>query len=82
MLCGDFNAHTLTMCDVPSEAAEDPVSVSLTNFGITETRANQDLTPDRNSYGKKLLDVCKNHQVYIFNGRLGEDCSIGKQYNY
>ncbi len=28
--------------------------------------------------GKKLLDVCKNHQVYIFNGRLGEDCSIGK----
>ncbi len=78
MLCGDFNAHTLTMSDVPSEAAEDPVSVSLTNFGITETRANQDLTPDRNSYGKKLLDVCKNHQVYIFNGRLGEDCSIGK----
>ncbi len=28
--------------------------------------------------GKKLLDICKNHQVYIFNGRLGEDCSIGK----
>ncbi len=43
------------MSDVPSEAAEDPVFVSLTDFGITETRANQDLTPDRNSYGKKVV---------------------------
>ncbi len=55
VLCGDFNAYTLTMSDVPSDTAEDLVSVNLTDFGITETRANQDLTPDRNSYGKKVV---------------------------
>ena len=45
VLCGDFNAHTLTMSDVPSDTVGDLVSAevpqaSLTDFGITETRAN------------------------------------------
>ena len=85
ILCGDFNAHTLTMPDVDSvldgndHVTDDvPFSRPSDYYNITESRANQDLTPDRNSYGKKRLEVCRNNQVYLFNGRLGEDCNVGQ----
>lgn len=31
-----------------------------------------------NTYGKRLLDICKINLVMIFNGRLGEDHKNGK----
>lgn len=37
------------------------------------TRANADCTPDRSSYGKKPVEVYKNNNVVIFNGRIGDD---------
>lgn len=84
ILCGDFNAHTLTMSDVTNVLDESDHVIGdvpfsrLSDYNITETRANQDLTPDRNSYGKKMVEICRNNQVYIFNGRLGDDCNIGQ----
>ena len=86
ILCGDFNAHTLTLSDVTNvnldgndHVTDDDVPLSRPcDYNITENRANQDLTPDRNSYGKKMVEICRNNQVYIFNGRLGEDCNKGQ----
>ena len=84
ILCGDFNAHTLTISDVANvpdgndHVSNDVPLSRLSDYNITENRANQDLTPDRNSYGKKMVEICRNNQVYIFNGRLGEDCNVGQ----
>lgn len=83
LFCGDFNAHTLTLADVPYEDSDVDVSaempyVCLHDTGVPVNRANQDLTPDRSSYGKKLVEFCINHQLFIFNGRMGEDCGVGK----
>lgn len=47
-------------------------------LGVRVNRCNQDTTHDRSSYGRKLIEVCKNNHVIIFNGRMGEDEGIGK----
>lgn len=88
VVCGDFNARTGTMCDaaqveedrdseLPSEVNVD-VSAVLIAEGFLVKRSNQDGTPDRSSYGKRLVEVCKNNSAIIFNGRVGNDMGIGK----
>ena len=57
------NAHTLTMSDVPSETVGDLVpaevpQASLIDFGITETRSNQDLTPKQMECWKTVF-ICE-----------------------
>ena len=85
IVSGDYNAHTGTLTDIGqvSEDDEDSLPVEdiydiLRTAGFSEYRCNQDGTPDRNSYGKKMVEVCKNNNVVIFNGRMGDDCGIGK----
>ena len=84
VLCGDFNAHTLTLLDFCSTVDDDDqvtAEIPYTNlldYDIAVDRCNQDLTPDRNSYGRKMVEICKNNEVFIFNGRLGEDCGVYK----
>lgn len=84
VLCGGFNAHTLTFPDYYFTVSDDNLTTAevnynnLTDYDIPVDRANQDMTPDRNSYGRKLVDICKNNQVFIFNGRLGEDSGVGR----
>ena len=86
LLCGDFNAHTGTMRDfveVNEDHSDELVDVAgdiytdLSSLGFSVTRWNKDVTRDRNSYGKKLIENCKNNDVFIFNGRLGDDCGVG-----
>lgn len=85
LLCGDFNAHTGTMTDVVQVEDDNiddyyvvrDVCTVVDTLGITRTRFNKDVTQDRSSYGKKLLDVCKNNQVLIMNGRMGLDYGVG-----
>ncbi|KAI3382690.1 hypothetical protein SNEBB_010922 [Seison nebaliae] len=88
LMCGDFNSHTAVLADIEVEATDDTDALFNENFinvrdelekcNVNFNRCNQDLTPDRSTYGKKLMDVCKNNQVVIFNGRVGEDANIGK----
>lgn len=40
-------------------------------LGLPEGRINLYTTEERTTYGKKLLDVCKNNSVLIYNGRTG-----------
>ena len=81
---GDFNAHTGTMSEINQFNENDEyttppedIYVTLRSLGCSVRRFNKDVTPDRTSYGKKLVDVCRNNNVIIFNGRLGEDCGEG-----
>ena len=48
------------------------------NTLVCQKRTNEDITQDRTTYGKKLVDVCKNNYVLIYNARLGEDREVGK----
>ena len=47
----------------------------LDELNIPRIRNNPDSVV--NSYGRKLVDFCKNNNIFIFNGRLGKD-RIGK----
>ena len=84
ILCGDFNSHTstssdiLAVPDVGEHVGFDEPLLILNELGIETVRTNEDLSNDRSTYGKKLLDLCKNHKIVIYNGRLGEDKGIGK----
>ena len=83
LLCGDFNSHTGTMLDyvIPDDEDDDEVVDvyhKLCEIGIDDIRYNQDVTQDRNSFGKTLVTLCSNNNVCIFNGRLDEDLRIGK----
>ncbi len=85
VLCGDYNAHTGTTADIlisnndnVNNYVYDDNDLDLTALGVPITRYNMDITADRSSYGSKLIEVCKNNQVIIYNGRLGDDVGIGK----
>ena len=87
VLCGDFNAHTSVVSDidhVSDYVADDDQSRIISDMLSNFTKCNIPIerhscdTGNVNSYGKKLLDLCKNKMVCIFNGRVGDDLRIGK----
>lgn len=87
LLSGDFNAHTGVMTDIkPIQTADegdlyvtpDLQCMDFNTLNIPERRFNEDVSHDRSTYGKKLLEVCKNNNVIVYNGRLGEDRGIGR----
>ena len=66
---------------IPDDEDDDEVIDvyhKLCEIGIDDIRYNQDVTQDRNSFGKTLVTLCSNNNVCIFNGRLDEDLRIGK----
>jgi exonuclease III len=89
MLFGDFNSRTscLTDCisidDVICSAIEfsDEIRQELFDEHVTSLkpiepqRYSQDKVCD--NYGKRLLNLCKELGLYILNGRVGSDKSIG-----
>ena len=91
LLCGDFNSHTGTLADyaTPNENFHDNIIgdvlanqldffIDFDRYGIDCARYSQDMSHDRSTYGKKLLEaLCKNSHICIFNGRV-EDHRFGK----
>ena len=72
-LCGDFNARTGTLIDYTPSPEKDflPSGVEFTNpetFGIPAKRNNKDVRKPNNS-GFELLQLCKNFDILIVNGR-------------
>ena len=47
----------------------------LCHYGVPLNRANCDKQTNNN--GHWLLDICKNNNLFIVNGRIGKDTSIG-----
>ena len=66
-----------TVDDDDQVTAEIPYT-NLSDYDIAADRPNQDLTLDRNTYGRKMVEICKNNGAFRFNGRLGEDCGVYK----
>ena len=92
LLCGDFNSHTGTLpyYATPNENFHDniigddvlanllDVFIDFDRYGIDCARYSQDMSHDKSTYGKNLLEICKNNHICIFNGRVGEDHGVGK----
>ena len=90
---GDFNARSGTLQDytIPDDHLlqilqldeENEVLDGLYDFKILDT-ANAPLgrySNDQghcNNYGYKLIEFCKNNNLFIVNGRVGKDKMIGK----
>ena len=69
----DFNACTASL----SDSVQDDALENLENQEFVPLqRSNQDNTVYQ--YGHKLLDMCKHLDLYIVNGRFGEDKDGGK----
>lgn len=87
-LVGDFNSRIgkendfYEFSEFDEHVSEDFIDVNefnnvtfLDTLNIPRKRNSQDLVV--NSYGRKLLDFCKNNNMYVLNGRVGKD-RIGK----
>ncbi len=89
MLIRDFNARTGVLCDFIT--IEDAVAINsgieladndffntkcdLEKLGITTDRHNADTCT--NNRGYRLIEMCKNLDVKIVNGRVGSDHGTG-----
>ena len=85
-LAGDFNARTaelkdfsvFTENDFPSGGEyllENYISF-LTDSNLPLNRKNID--KGKNNFGKLLINLCKGQNLFIMNGRVGNDSNIGE----
>jgi hypothetical protein len=80
---GDFKARTGNLChfvladdqECLSEFCNEDISLSSTQ-NISLNRTTQDTS--KNNYGYKLFEFCTNNDIFIANGRLGKDKSVGR----
>ena len=89
LLSGDFNARTAEMRDYKEcdnfladlfDFDNDTINFfsvanKLPDYNILQDRKSKDNQTNNNGY--KLIDLCKNHNLFIFNGRLDNDRSMG-----
>lgn len=94
VLVGDFNAKTKNLDDFvqPDDTLIEALDINsnddlfkyfydvqkLDNLHIPLKRVSQ-CKARPNSFGYKMLDFCKENNVYIANGRIGKDKSVGKK---
>ena len=86
VIAGDFNAHIGSHVEHQSHVHNLDVNKYLDvdddndEMQCQEPRFQSRSSVDTkfNDYGKKLLDVCSNNDLYVMNGRVGSDRNIGK----
>ena len=87
VLCGDFNSISSNLEDIVQADAYlnefygnfELRNESFTIFernNIAINRENADRTV--NSYGYKMIDFCKNNDIFILNGRIGPPGNTSK----
>ena len=76
----DLNARTANLKDYLEVSDHENEylcnEMSLNSCDIQQSRNNDDKVV--NSYGNRLLTLCKTLEIFIVNGRLGEDANRGK----
>ena len=89
-ICGDINARTAEMCDYTSVDEflarhfdfDDETMLfynqksTLETMGIQLHRTSMDKHTNNNGY--RLVEICKNNNLTILNGRFGRDKGIGR----
>lgn len=88
-LTGDFNSRVSNCSDFINDIdlsnyeiiTEDPFLdgnadlQKLDNLNFPRIRSNKDLK--KNNFGNNLLHFCKNNNLFILNGRVGNDKGVG-----
>ena len=69
----DFNARTARELDhLEDQGANDHITEDIYEHdGFNLPRNNKDT--EKNNYGEELLELCKNYNVHVLNGRLDGD---------
>ena len=93
LLTGDLNSRTkniseiaqtdielLELCNIDSNDVENNdnsayVVTTLEELGIPICRKSLD--SQSNTFGHRLIELCKNNNLVILSGRVGEDQNIG-----
>ena len=84
-LTGDMNARTGNLCDFVTADSfiadlldfDDETMLffneadMLSTIGINKHRVSLDTKTNNNGY--KLIDICRNNNLYILNGRFGKE---------
>ena len=73
LLLGDMNARTQTMADFITNENNDHIPTpppELYEMDTVETRCRNNMDKGFNSYGPKLIDLCKTVPLRILNGRV------------
>lgn len=78
LLCGDFNARTagLSDADLPDEEGmrhAQPLQDLIQVFDDVPQTARQSKDTSSNNFGRKLIDLCREHDWFIVNGRKPGD---------
>ena len=70
---GGFNARTSRELDhLEDQGANDHITEDIYEHdGFNLPRNNKDT--EKNNYGEELLELCKNYNVHVLNGRLDGD---------
>ena len=73
LLLGDFNVPTARELDhLEDQGANDHITEDIFEHdGFNLPRNNKDT--EKNNYGDELLELCKNYNVHVLNGRLDGD---------
>ena len=78
ILCGDFNARTADLSEVDThennrhaQLLHNLDELSESDTTLLTTRKSKDTT--NNTYGHKLIDFCKENDMFIVNGRTVSD---------
>ena len=67
----------LNFCNIIDKINTNEASIMVENLGLSLYRQSQD-SSKTNTFGSRLIELCKNNNLVILNGRAGEDKCIGK----
>ena len=92
LLVGDFNSRCGILDDysksfeingkndmidnhLPNEVTENRIAMTLEKLNILQRKSEDTFV---NTYGRNLIEFCKNTQMAIMNGRIGKDREFGR----
>ena len=87
---GDFNSRIkdlneilqidqglLNFCNITNTINTNEASIVVENLGLSFSRQSQD-SSKTNTFGSSSIELCKNNNLIMLNGRAGEDKGTGK----
>ena len=60
---------------LPNEVTENRIAMTLQKLNILQRKSEDTFV---NTYGRNLIEFCKNTQMAIMNGRIGKDREFGR----
>ena len=83
LLLGDFNGHTKCDDDIVKfdKYVFDEVLDEIVDLDVHSVNLPSRISKDKhkvNWHGRQILEFCKSHNLFIYNGRTGTDRNVGE----